>query len=357
MIPKCITGTDISGLARYVLGEKRGTDKDGQAPGEASRVAWMSGSGFGFNVESRERADLARRLMEFDAANQNSRTRKCEKTAVHLVLSWRTGETPTRADMEAAAHEALASIGMSNARALFVAHGDEDHAHLHIVASRLNPATRKAYDLKGDYLKLSTWAQGYEERHGGIQCSKRVGNNRLRAAIDERDAMAVADALTAQRATFTEKGLDRTIAKQIKPPEERASFVAEILAQPYVVALPDRTGDPARFTTQAVLAEENEVRRRALALAANSGPRDVREATRDAVLVQNSTIRDDQMPKPPAAAPAPQQPTRRGAPQTADERFADLEQRMNDKAKRIRREAEIKRQKDPTHNRGRRRRR
>jgi hypothetical protein len=72
-------------------------------------------------------------------------------------------------------------------KAIFVAHNDEDYAHLHIVASKLNPATGRAYDLKGNWLKLSRWGEQYERDHsGGIVCTRREGANQLRDAIDRR---------------------------------------------------------------------------------------------------------------------------------------------------------------------------
>ena len=85
--------------------------------------------------------------MEFLALNQRSKTRKCEQDCVHLSLSWARGETPSREEMEKAAHEALDALGMKNAKALFVAHNDEDYSHVHIVASKINPGTGRAYDL------------------------------------------------------------------------------------------------------------------------------------------------------------------------------------------------------------------
>jgi hypothetical protein len=49
-------------------------------------VDWFGGIGFGFEIETRDDADLARRIMEFDAQNQASRTRRCELDCVHLSL-------------------------------------------------------------------------------------------------------------------------------------------------------------------------------------------------------------------------------------------------------------------------------
>ena len=148
------------------------------SPGSAARIS-----------ASRSRAasdvDLARRIMEFDALNQSSRTRRCEKDAVHLLLAWRVGETPTREEMEEAARGALKALGMENAKAFWVAHRDEDHAHLHIVASKINPETGRAYDLKADHLKLSKWAEHYEREQWRHRLSAPAGSERA-ARCDRR---------------------------------------------------------------------------------------------------------------------------------------------------------------------------
>src|ERR1700733_5080824 len=203
MIPRIVVGKGITGVTRYVLGEGKGAGNDNLPPGQESRVAWIGGQGFGFAIKSREDVDLARRIMEFDALNQNSRTKRCEKDAVHLMLAWRVGDNPTREQMEAAARGALKALGMEDAKAFWVAHCDEDHAHLHIVASKIHPETGRAYDLKADHFKLSKWAEQYERENGGVVCMRREEANKLRDAIDARDPAAVLEAMTRQRATFT----------------------------------------------------------------------------------------------------------------------------------------------------------
>jgi hypothetical protein len=115
--------------------------------------------------------------------------------------------------MEEAAHDALKALGMANAKALFVAHDDEDYAHVHIVASNINPATGYRYDLAASQRKLSAWALAFEREHGGIISTRRETANELRDAIKERDAGAVIDALTKQRLTFTGKNLEIALAK------------------------------------------------------------------------------------------------------------------------------------------------
>ena len=277
MIPRCTVGKGITGAAQYALSEGRDpeTGKRRRKPTNGnSRVAWIGGTGFGFDIVSREDADLARRIMEFDALNQASRTRQCEKDCVHLSLGWRPGETPTREEMEAAAREALKAMGMENAKAPFVAHDDEAYAHLHIVASKINPATGRAYDLKENYLKLSRWAEAYEREHGGVICSRREEANELREAIAKRDASAVLELMTRQRATFTARDLHRVLRKQIKEDFERAQFAARIFRHVEIVALSDEAdGAITRYTTRTVLEAEGHVLRAAQGLDRNGGHR------------------------------------------------------------------------------------
>jgi Ti-type conjugative transfer relaxase TraA len=288
MITRCKIGKGITGAVRYIFGEGRDPDSgelNTLADGEITRVDWFGGVGFGFEIDSRDDADLARRIMEFDAQNQSSRTRRCEMDCVHLAVCWRPGEEPTKEQMAAAAHDALAAIGMGNARALFAAHNDESYAHLHIVASKINPDTGRAYDLLGDFLKLSTWAEAYEREHsGGIVCSRREEANQLRDAIGKRDAATIVDLMTQQRATFRERDLDRVLFKQVKDSDERGAFVKEILTRPEIVSLSDvKDGPVTRYTTKSVLEAERQVLRASDGLAADKR-HEVDEKTRAKVL-------------------------------------------------------------------------
>jgi hypothetical protein len=145
------TGKGITGALRYVQGEGR-DPKTGKlielAAGAEGRAELIGGHGFGFEVTDEARAELARKMMEHLAQNQASRTRKCVQDCVTIELSWARGETPGREEVIEASRSALAAQGMGNAMALFYSHSDEDFFHVHIVASKINPDTRRAYDLR-----------------------------------------------------------------------------------------------------------------------------------------------------------------------------------------------------------------
>ena len=144
MKPRIQTGRGISGALRYVKGQGR-DPKTGRfktlEPGEESRAELLGGTGFGFDIVTEADAELARKMMEYAALNQGSKTRKCEQDCLHLTLSWERGEKPTNDEKMAAARSALAAQGMGNAMALVYSHNDEDYEHVHIVASKINPET------------------------------------------------------------------------------------------------------------------------------------------------------------------------------------------------------------------------
>jgi hypothetical protein len=191
--------------------------------------------------------------MEFAAANQTSRTKRCEKVALHMSLSWHPDERPTQEQMEQAARDALKALGMENARALFVAHNDTDHAHVHTVASRINPETGRAFSDTNDWFKINDWALEYELQSGIIRCPRRE-------TVDPHDHAKVLETLTADRSTFTRNDLERLLGRAIVSRIERSELADVILARPEIIGLRESADAPVtRYTTREVLAAEREV--------------------------------------------------------------------------------------------------
>eukprot|EP01037_Dinobryon_pediforme_P017873 gene17873-18103_t len=194
------------------------------ADGEASRVQILGGQNFGFEIDSAERLELARRVMEWNgkAENQASKTRKCEQDCFHASLSWEQGQEPTADDMRQAAHGFMKALGMEAAQAVFIAHTDTEHPHMHIVASRIDPATGKTFSPVDDYTKAQAWALTYEREQGLTSANEnRRQLQSLAAAVAVKDHDAVLEHLTARTPTFTPRELDKALSLGNLPKEER----------------------------------------------------------------------------------------------------------------------------------------
>ncbi len=197
MIPNIVKGKGVTGLLAYVMGQ--GNDRETGlrkelAEGQEARARILGGQNFGYAIDSAERLEIARRDMEWNAQpdNQASRGRKCEKDALHASLSWEAGQEPTADEMRAAAHGFLKSLGMESAQAIFVAHDDTEHRHLHIIASRIDPVTGKTFLQEDDFAKGQAWSLQWEREHGQIsQNPARQRLHKMVDAIEARDGAAI----------------------------------------------------------------------------------------------------------------------------------------------------------------------
>jgi hypothetical protein len=262
VIPNIVKGRGITGALAYVMGQ--GEDENGKrielVPGEKSRADILGAQNIGFEIESAADLDLARRMMEWNGKeeNQASKWRKCEKDCLHASLSWEPGQNPTRDEMIAAAQGFLKELGMETAQAIFVAHDDTEHKHLHIVASRIDPLTGKTFSQADDFTKAQAWGLYYEREHGQIpQNESRRALHRIVDAIEARDGAGVVEALTERVPTFTARELDKALSYGRLGKEERATFRDEILASGHVIGLRETAQAPiSRYTTREALAAE-----------------------------------------------------------------------------------------------------
>jgi hypothetical protein len=294
MIPNIVKGKGITGAIAYAMGEGQDEEKKegvayvadraaGKAKGERrvlgegeiSRALILGGQNFGFDVTNADQLDLARRMMEWNgkAENQASKGRKCENDCLHASLSWEKGQEPTASDMREAAQGFLKSLGMEKAQAVFIAHNDTEHKHLHIIASRIDPTTGKTFSQADDFSKGQAWSLRYEKEHGQIpQNEARRNLHKIVDAIDARDGAALVANLTARTPTFTARELDKALSYGGLESGERDKFRAQILADKNVIGLKE-TPDAkvTRYTTRDVLTAEMGLLRHAQTLADDRG--------------------------------------------------------------------------------------
>ena len=176
MVPKVTSaGRSFKGAARYYLHDKQADTFE--------RVAFVETVNLPTNDPRRAVAHMVDTATHADQLKQAAGIkggRKLDKPVYTYALTWHPSENPTKAEQLEAARESLKVLGMADRQAIIIAHDDAAHPHVHVMVNRVCPETGRAASNSNDRLKLSEWAQAYEQERGQVFCDKRVENNAAR---------------------------------------------------------------------------------------------------------------------------------------------------------------------------------
>src|SRR5699024_7490235 len=145
MIAKSTSGSSFRGLANYLEGEEKIDFK------EAHNLAG-------------DHKDHYVRCME-DTASMS----RAEKPVYHVSLSYAEADNPTKEMMLEDGNQVLQKLGLDDHQAVFVAHQDTDHKHLHMMINRVHPEKGRAWNSFGDRYKLRGIAKEIEHQRGYTQ--------------------------------------------------------------------------------------------------------------------------------------------------------------------------------------------
>ena len=144
-------GTGFRGVVNYLMRGKRGASLD------PNRVAW---------AETRnllvDEPDLAPKIMRLTA----ERSARCERPVYHLVVSWRSDENPTAELMRQVGDATLADLDLAEHQAIYIAHHDTEHQHLHMVVNRVHPERHTAWHRSNDWPKIERSLRRQSEAMG-----------------------------------------------------------------------------------------------------------------------------------------------------------------------------------------------
>ena len=175
--------------------------------------------------------DTAGRIMAATAREQSrikamrgvsARGRPTRDPYYHLSLSWHPTERPTRPEVEHAVDGALAALDLAGHQAIWCAHSDTEHYHVHVVASRIAWKTGRTVRMSNDRRKLSTWAMAYEKAQGAVRVETRV--KRAAWRTEGRDLRQQQDGARARGDTIAVGDLSRAMADHSRawPAAERS---------------------------------------------------------------------------------------------------------------------------------------
>jgi hypothetical protein len=183
MVPNTKHGASFRGAMLYYLHDKRQEGELLRLTDE--RVAWTATRNCAHDepelafAEMIATAEDQQRLKV--AAGERLSGRPCEEPVMTISLSWHPSEKPDRAEIERAADSYLRHMGLDEHQAVYLAHNDTEHAHVHIIVNRVHPERGKVHDDAFSKNRSQIWAAEYEREQGRIWCQERVGKDYSKA--------------------------------------------------------------------------------------------------------------------------------------------------------------------------------
>ncbi|HZS59738.1 MAG TPA: relaxase/mobilization nuclease domain-containing protein [Gemmatimonadaceae bacterium] len=150
MIAKASSGKSFGGLMHYLEVGRSGREYD--------RVDWIASR----NLCGIDDPEIAGRLMEATA----EQSLRIQKPVYHVSIAFNPSDPVTRPRMELVADRVLDNLGLRDHQAMFVAHRDREHAHVHIVVNRVHPETGVAWERWQDYPRIERTLRGMERELG-----------------------------------------------------------------------------------------------------------------------------------------------------------------------------------------------
>ena len=172
------SGASFRGAGKYYLHDKPYEDEQGKRvlPVTSQRIPWSETRNL-FNddpeiaMSEMWKTAFDQPLLREMSGHRVFTTAKPVKT---LVLSWRDGDAPDKAQMVDAADSYLEHMGWQDHQAVYIPHNDEQHAHLHVVMNIVHPETGMPAKDGNEKKRSQVWALAYEREHGDIQCAARL---------------------------------------------------------------------------------------------------------------------------------------------------------------------------------------
>jgi Ti-type conjugative transfer relaxase TraA len=202
----------------------------------------------GFGAKTRELDDFKTGPREIEAIRklwERIGNRALEQAGIDERIDCRS-YADRGVDREATVHLGPVASGMER-------NGDETDLGDRNRAAKARNAERER--IEGDHKTVSA-----EIIDLAAERQRRADERELRAAVRTGSPPRILEALIEKRSTFSRGDLNRALSKVIFDPKERAALTNQILALPDVVGLREtETAPVSRYTTRAVIRDENRI--------------------------------------------------------------------------------------------------
>ena len=210
------TGTSFKGASLYYLHDKR---MDGEQQRMTSeRVDWTATRGL-----ATDDPQLAVKIMIATAKDQDrlkaeaeikNTGRKSPNSVYSYSLAWHPEEKGniSKAEMLRACDESIRAIGAEGHQAVYIAHNDEAHPHVHIMINRVNPENGKMLSTSNDYRKLDAWAFSYRKERGEEHKYCPAREEKARAVEQKRQGLKTEFVKSNQNTPYQQHMKEKSVA-------------------------------------------------------------------------------------------------------------------------------------------------
>jgi hypothetical protein len=161
---KSVRKSDFAGLVKYLIDEQQ----------KRERVTGVSVT----NCHA-DRPDAA--ILEVLNTQAQNRRAESDKT-YHLIVSFRAGEQPDAATLQAIERRICEGLGYGEHQRVSTVHHDTDNLHLHIAINKIHPTRYTIHDPYRDHKTLGELCEKLEGEYGlqrdNHQAQKRGAENR-----------------------------------------------------------------------------------------------------------------------------------------------------------------------------------
>lgn len=144
------------------------------------------------NITPRDEWTITRNLEGVDPdyahivmAATAKQSRRVKVPCGHMILSWAANDYPGNEQMVQQTDQAMRDLGLSQHQAIYVAHDDTDHRHVHVVFNRVHPETFKAASDSNERHKLRQSLMRQEQEYGLTQTPEKSRGRHQRPLFSE----------------------------------------------------------------------------------------------------------------------------------------------------------------------------
>lgn len=204
MIIRILSGKSFKGLGQYLVHDEK-------------RVAWSQTRNLAHDDMPSAIHEMFQTYEDAPLLKEQAGIRggqPLEKSVKHISLSWSPDQEPTKEQMIEAADGFLKHMNWDQHQAVYVAHDDKEHSHVHIMLNAVHPETGLKLDDSHEWRRAEKWGLEYERENGEVLCKQRLLDPEDREPAPTRETWLTLKEAEGEHAEQTRRTYEPTYMKK-----------------------------------------------------------------------------------------------------------------------------------------------